>query len=182
MASKTESIVFGAGCFWCTEAVFEMFEGVIKTTPGYAGGATKDPSYDEIAYEGNPGKHTEVLRIEYDSGIAPLEKLLEIFFKMHDPTSNDFQDIADYGIAYRSLILYNTEEQKKVIDKFIEQQKRNYKKPIITMVKKLDKFYPAEENHKDYYKKNPLQPYCLFVTRPKVNKIKKEFGIDLKQV
>lgn len=172
-----ETIVLGAGCFWCTEAVFSMFKGIIKTMPGYAGGTTRDPSYDQVAYEGNPGKHTEVLQIEYDPDIISLGKILEIFFKMHDPTSNDFQDVADYGVAYRSLILYNTDAQKKVIEKFIEGQRKNYKKPIVTMVKKLDKFYPAEDYHKDYYKKNPIQPYCLFVTRPKVNKIKKEFGV-----
>lgn len=159
------------------EAVFQMFDGVVKTQPGYAGGTTKNPTYNELAYEGNPGYHAEVLEIEYDTDKAPLEKLLDIFFKSHDPTSKNFQGVADYGTEYRSIILYNTEDQKKVIEKFIKRAQKDYSKPIMTEVKKLGVFYPAEKEHKDFYKKNPLNPYCIFVTRPKVNKIKKEFGL-----
>ncbi len=175
-----ESIVFGGGCFWCTEAVFQMLRGVISTTPGYAGGTTNSPTYDEVAYHGNPGNQTEVVRIEYDPAVISLEKLLEVFFRMHDPTRNDFQGLADVGVAYRSLILYSTEAQKKVIDEFIEEQKKNYTKPILTQVKKLDRLYTAEEYQKDFYRKHPLEPYCLLVTRPEVNKIKKEFAAYLK--
>lgn len=175
---ESETIVLGGGCFWCTQAVFDMFKGVVKTTPGYAGGTTKNPTYDEVAYEGNPGMQTEVVKIDYDPNVIPLEKLLGIFFDMHDPTSADFQDIADYGVAYRSLVLYSTEGQKKIIDRFVEQQRKNYKKPLVTVVKKLDKFYPAEEYHDKFYKKNPLNPYCLFVTRPKVSRIKEKYGLQ----
>lgn len=170
----SSSIVFGGGCFWCTEAVFEMFKGVLKTTPGYAGGTRKDPTYEQVC-EGTTG-HAEVLEIEYDPNIISLEKLLNVFFKMHDPTSLNQQG-ADVGTQYRSIILYNTADDKKVIDEFIKKQKANFGKPIVTEVKKLDKFYVAEDYHKKYFDKNPLQPYCMFVTRPKVEKIKKEFGI-----
>jgi peptide-methionine (S)-S-oxide reductase len=171
---KTETIVFGGGCFWCTEAVFTMFDGVIKAAPGYAGGHTKNPTYEQVC-EGDTG-HAEVLQIEYDPEKAPLEKLLDIFFKMHDPTSLDKQG-ADFGTQYRSIILYNTDEQKDRIDKFIDGIRKNFDKPVVTEVVRLEKFYPAEDYHKKYYSKNPLQPYCLFVVRPKVEKIKKEFNL-----
>ena len=173
----TERIVLGGGCFWCTEAVFQMFKGVVKTTPGYSGGSTSNPNYEEVAYKGNPGNHAEVLEIEYDPSVITLEKLLKIFFRMHDPTSVDFQGAADYGPQYRSIVLYTTEEQKKATGRFIDEARKDYSKPIATEVKKLGVFYPAEEEHKDFYKRNPLNPYCVFVTRPEVNKIKKEFNL-----
>lgn len=150
-----------------------MLKGVKKTMPGYAGGTTKDPTYEKVCYE-NTG-HAEVLRIDYDSKVIKLEKLLEVFFEMHDPTSLNVQG-ADLGSEYRSIILYNTEQDKETIGKFIAKIQKNYSKPIVTEVKKLEKFYPAEDYHKNYFKKNPLQPYCLFVTRPKVAKIRKEFS------
>ena len=171
---KTEIIVFGGGCFWCTEAVFTMFEGVIKTTPGYAGGTTKNPTYEQVC-SGNTG-HAEVLKVEFDPIKAPLEKLLEIFFSMHDPTSINQQG-ADYGSQYRSIILFTDSKQKKVIENYIKDIGKNYKKPIATEVKKLEGFYPSEDYHKDYYKNNPFQPYCMLVIRPKIDKIKKEFGV-----
>jgi len=170
----SEKIVFGGGCFWCTEAVFSMFKGVIKTSPGYAGGTKKNPTYEDVC-SGDTG-HAEVLEIEYDPEVITLSKLLDVFFEMHDPTSVNRQD-NDVGTQYRSIVLYNTDEQKKVIDKAISEAQKNHKKPIVTEVKKLDKFYQAEDYHKDYFKKNPLQPYCMFVTRPKVDKIKKKFNI-----
>ena len=174
MKSKTETIVFGGGCFWCTEAVFKMFKGVVKTMPGYAGGKTENPTYDQVSM--GYTRHAEVLQVEYDPAVAPLEKLLDIFFSMHDPTSLNRQD-ADIGTQYRSMILYTSNRQKEAIDKFIDKIRKNYDKPLVTEVKPLDKFYPAEDYHKDYYKKNPLQPYCMLVIRPKVGKIKKKFNI-----
>ena len=170
----TESIVLGGGCFWCTEAVFKMFEGVVKTTPGYAGGHTKNPTYDDVC-SGETG-HAEVLKVDYDPKVAPLEKLLEIFFASHDPTSVNQQG-ADIGSQYRSIILYSDEGQKRVITDYIKRIAPGFKKPIATEVRKLDAFYESEDYHKDYYKNNPLQPYCMFVIRPKVGKIKKEFGL-----
>jgi peptide-methionine (S)-S-oxide reductase len=174
MTNNTETIVFGGGCFWCTEAVFKMFHGVIKTMPGYAGGITKNPTYEEVC-NGDTG-HAEVLEVEYDPKVADLGKLLEIFFEMHDPTVLNRQG-ADVGSQYRSIILYNNAKQKDIIESFIEKIRKNFKNPIVTEVKKLEKFYPAENYHKDYFGKNPLQPYCMFVVRPKVQKIKKEFDL-----
>ncbi len=172
--SRTEKIVLGGGCFWCTEAVFLMFGGVVKTTPGYAGGTTKNPAYKQVC-SGSTG-HAEVLEVEYDHGIVPLEKILDIFFKMHDPTLVNRQG-NDVGAQYRSIILYTTEEQKKKIDKFINELQKSIPDKIVTEVRKLGDFYPAEEYHKDYFKKNPANPYCIFVIRPKVGKIRKEFNL-----
>ncbi len=174
MSSDIEIIVFGGGCFWCTEAVFSMFKGVVKTMPGYAGGITKNPTYDDVC--GGATGHAEVLQIEYDPKIAPLGKLLEIFFKMHDPTSPNKQG-ADYGSQYRSIILYTSDAQKATIEKFVKEHQKDFDKPIVTDVKKLEKFYPAEQYHSKYYDKNRMQPYCMFVIDPKVAKIKKEFGL-----
>ncbi len=151
-----------------------MFAGVNKTQPGYAGGHTKNPTYEDVCSDKTG--HAEVLCIEYDPRIITLDKLLRVFFKMHDPTSLNRQG-ADVGSQYKSIILYNTDTQKKVIDAFLEGQQKNFDKKITTEVVKLEKFYPAEEYHKDYFARNPLQPYCMFVTKPKVDKIKKEFGI-----
>ncbi|MDE1861129.1 MAG: peptide-methionine (S)-S-oxide reductase MsrA [Candidatus Micrarchaeota archaeon] len=174
MASNTEVIVLGGGCFWCTEAVFKLLKGVIKLDPGYAGGTTNNPKYWDVA--GGATGHAEVIRVEYDPDIVPLEKLLEVFFSSHDPTTPN-QDGANFGTEYRSLILYTSAQQKEAINKFIDKIRGDFAKPIVTEVKKLDKFYPAEEDHKDFYKKNPAQPYCIFVIRPKVDKIKKEFKL-----
>src|SRR5208283_3842151 len=136
--SGTESIVFGGGCFWCAEAVFSMFKGIVKTTPGYAGGKTKNPTYKEVC-NGDTG-HAEILKVDYDPEIAPLTKLLEIFFKMHDPTSVNQQG-NDVGAQYRSTILYSTDKQKAEIEDFIKSLQKSYEKPIVTEVKKLDTFY-----------------------------------------
>lgn len=177
MTSKNDTIVLGGGCFWCTEAVISMLKGVIKTTPGYAGGTSNNPTYQQVC-GGNTG-HAEVLEVEYDPKIITLEKLLDVFFSSHDPTTHNRQG-ADVGSQYRSIILYNSTEQKAIIEKFIKEIQQNFSKPIVTEVKKLDKFYAAENYHKDYYSKNPIQPYCMFVIRPKISKIEKEFHPDLK--
>ncbi len=176
MSMKNESIVFGGGCFWCTEAVFDMLKGVIGTTPGYAGGTTANPTYEQVC-TGSTG-HAEVLKIDYDPEKVSLNRLLEVFVSMHDPTSLNRQG-ADTGTQYRSMVLYSTEDQKKIVDSFLKNAQKNYDKPIVTEVKKLDKFYVAEDYHKKYFDKNPNQPYCMMVIRPKVNKIRKEFGSSI---
>ncbi len=173
-----EVVAFGGGCFWCTEAVFEMMRGITKTTPGYAGGSKRDPTYQEVC-AGNTG-HAEVLEIEYDPKIIGFGVLLEIFFAMHDPTSLNRQG-NDMGTQYRSIILYTTDKQRKEIEQHIRNEQKELDKPIVTEVRSLDRFFPAEEYHSRYYDKNPLQPYCLFVTRPKVDKIKKKFSRYLKK-
>ena len=175
MAAGAESIVLGGGCFWCTEAVFQMFKGIVSTEPGYAGGKTPNPTYEKLF--GDETGHAEVLMVKYDPEIMSLEKLLKIFFEMHDPTSLDRQG-ADMGPEYRSMILYTSDEQKGVIESSIKDAQRGFSKPIVTEVRKLEKFYPAEDYHKGYYNKNPDQPYCSIVIAPKVEKIKREFGLS----
>ncbi|MEM3839463.1 MAG: peptide-methionine (S)-S-oxide reductase MsrA [Candidatus Micrarchaeaceae archaeon] len=177
MKGKLDTIVMGGGCFWCTEAVFSMFKGVIDTEPGYSGGTVPDPTYEQVC-SGTTG-HAEVLRIRYDPSIISLEKLLRIFAEMHDPTSLNAQG-ADRGSQYRSAIYYTKESQKKEIVKFLRGLQKEYEKPIVTEVRKLGRFYPAEEYHKNYFKRNPFQPYCAIVILPKVAKIRKEFAELLK--
>ncbi len=177
MAAGTDSIVFGGGCFWCAEAVFQMINGVVSVMPGYAGGITKNPTYDSVC-NGNTG-HAEVIKIDYNNNIN-LEVLLQIFFEMHDPTTLNRQG-ADIGTQYRSIILYTTDLQKKSIDRYILKLQSTYDKKIVTEIKKLDIFYPAEEYHINYYKNNAKTPYCNVVIGPKIAKIKKEFSALLKQ-
>ncbi len=175
--AETRTIVFGGGCFWCTEAVFVMLKGVLRATVGYAGGNTSNPSYEEIS-EFNTG-HAEVLQIEYDPEEIALNTLLDVFFEMHDPTSLNQQG-ADVGTQYRSAIFYLTDADKDIIDKFIEKIRTRFKKPIVTEVKRLERFYTAEEYHQKYYEKNPDKPYCAFVIKPKVAKIMKEFANEIR--
>ncbi|VVB76817.1 Peptide methionine sulfoxide reductase MsrA [uncultured archaeon] len=174
---SSEVIVFGGGCFWCTEAVFKLIRGVIKTEPGYAGGHVRNPTYEQVC-TGTTG-HAEVLKVEYDPDRIPLDRLLEVFFSMHDPTTKDRQG-PDVGSQYRSMLLYVAPAQKKIIDASIIKAQADFKRPIVTEVGKLDAFYPAEEYHKDYYQKNPLQPYCLVSIGPKIAKAKKKFASLMK--
>lgn len=172
MANK--KIVLGAGCFWCTEAVFRMFKGIVKTTPGYAGGHTKDPTYKEVC-SGDTG-HAEVVMVEYNDSVIPAKTVLDIFMAMHDPTSLDRQG-ADTGSQYRSAIYCIDDADLKVALDYIGSVRKDFGKPIVTEVRKLDIFYPAEDYHSDYFAKNPLQPYCMVVIGPKLKKIRKEFGL-----
>ena len=173
MANK--SIVFGGGCFWCTEAVFELFPGVKNIMPGYAGGKMKGPTYEDVCTDTTG--HAEVVRIEYDDSQITFDQLLKIFFAMHDPTSLNRQG-ADTGTQYRSIILYNNDDEKRAINAFVNNAQKGYSNKIVTEVKKLDVFYPAEDYHKKYYDNNPSQAYCNIVIGPKVAKIKKEFGLS----
>lgn len=171
-----EVIVLGGGCFWCAEAVFEMFKGVKKTTVGYAGGEMANPTYEQVSH-GKTG-HIEVLRIEFDPEVVALGKLLKAFFAMHDPTSRDRQG-ADIGPQYRSIIFYTTDRQKKAAEEFIRKEQSDYGRPIVTVVERLGAFYAAEDYHQRYFDKNPGAAYCGLVVRPKVEKIKKTFKGDL---
>jgi peptide-methionine (S)-S-oxide reductase len=168
-----ESIVFGGGCFWCTEAVFKRIVG-ITVTSGYAGGHTDNPSYEDVV-SGTTG-HAEVIRVEYDQAKVPLEHLLNVFFTIHDPTQKDRQG-NDVGTQYRSIILFTTPEQEQMIRTFLERTQQGRESPIVTEVKKLESFWPAEQKHLDYYEKNKMDPYCIFVILPKLQKVRKEFGI-----
>jgi peptide-methionine (S)-S-oxide reductase len=172
---KNRIIVLGGGCFWCTEAVFSMIAGVVKVTSGYAGGPEENPTYEEVC-TGETG-HAEVVEIEYDPGKVKLEKILEIFFETHDPTSLDRQG-NDTGTQYRSIILYTTEEQREGIEEFIRKIQGRYNGRIVTEVKKLQSFYPAEPYHQRYFEKNPDKAYCMVVISPKVEKVKRGLKTD----
>ena len=169
-----ETIVLGGGCFWCTEAVLKMVPGVLKLTSGYAGGSTKNPTYEQVCM-GNTG-YAEVVMVEFDTKKTSLERILEIFFAMHDPTSLNRQG-GDVGPQYRSLVLYTSEKQKNAVLEYIDGIRVNYEEPIVTEVAPLLKFYPAEDYHQEYFEKNPHAPYCIMVISPKIKKVRAKFGL-----
>ncbi len=169
----TKSIVLGGGCFWCTEAVFSELDGVKSSQPGYSGGSIRNPSY-EMVCEGNTG-HAEVAKVEYDPDVISLPELLDVFFSMHDPTSLNRQG-GDIGEQYRSVIFYESEEDAATIRRVVAEVQNGYSKPIITAIEPLKNFYPAEEYHKNYFRKNPNAGYCRAVIGPKVEKIKHTYG------
>jgi len=171
--SGYESIVLGGGCFWCTEAFFRAVAGVVTVTPGYAGGFVPNPTYREVC-DGATG-HAEVVEVEYDSRELSLEDVLEVFFASHDPTSLNRQG-ADVGTQYRSIILYKDDEQRKRVEAFISRIAGDHDRPIVTEVKRLERFYPAEEYHHRYFERNPDQPYCRMVIAPKLAKLGKRAG------
>jgi len=175
MNKKTKIAVFGGGCFWCTEAVFKMLKGVKSVMPGYAGGTTPSPTYEKVC-TGKTG-HAEVIKIEYNPKQISYEDLLTVFFASHDPTTLNRQG-NDIGTQYRSVILYTDEDQKKTAAKFIKAINRSYTKsnPVVTELKSLDAFYPAEEYHQDYYARNSEKPYCQLVINPKLQKVKEKFA------
>lgn len=174
MSGKTETIVLGGGCFWCTEAALGSIPGVLRATVGYAGGITPDPTYEEVC-QGRTG-HAEVVEVEFDPGIVPLEDVLEFFFCTHDPTSLNRQE-ADVGTQYRSVVLYGSDEQKERVERFMEGLAERYDRPVVTEIKALVAFYPAEEYHQAYFARNPMQPYCRTVVAPKVDKVKKKLNV-----
>ncbi len=156
-----------------------MLKGVVSVEPGYAGGNIPNPIYEQVC--GGSTGHAEVIKIEYDSRLIPLETLLTVFFASHDPTTKDRQG-NDIGTQYRSIILCDTEDQKKISEKFIEELNNSSEKgaPIITEVKMLEEFYPAEDYHKNYYENNKNQSYCQVIINPKLKKVQKEFANLLK--
>lgn len=178
-----EIAVFGGGCFWCTEAVFQNLKGVISVAPGYAGGPStssgqvplKPPTYEDVC-SGKTG-HAEVIRIEFDPAVISYETLLTVFFATHNPTTPDRQG-NDVGEQYRSIILYSSEEQREKAEKFIDELSKSSREggEIVTEVKPLGEFYEAEEEHRNFYKRNSSAPYCQVVINPKLEKIQKEFA------
>lgn len=179
-AKKLQLATFGGGCFWCTEAVFKELKGVISVKPGYCGGHTKNPTYREVC-SGTTG-HAEVIQIKYDPSVVEFEKLLQVFFETHDPTTLNRQG-NDVGTQYRSVVFYHNDEQGTKAKDIIQRldKAKAYSSPIVTQVEKLDKFYEAEDYHRDYFSTNPNQPYCAGVIRPKVEKFRKVFKEDLKK-
>jgi peptide-methionine (S)-S-oxide reductase len=165
--SNLETATLGGGCFWCTEAIYQMLPGVKSVTSGYAGGTTENPTYKEIC-SGKTG-HAEVIQIEYDPKLVSYDKILQTFWEAHDPTTLNRQG-ADTGTQYRSIILYNNEAQKIAAEKSKAAAQKNFSKPIVTEIVPLKHFYKAELYHQDYYRSNPDQPYCRAVIQPKVEK------------
>ena len=176
----TKSVVFGGGCFWCTEAVFGMLKGVSKVEPGYAGGSVENPSYEKVS--GGDTGHAEVIRTTYDPAIISYEDLLTVFFGSHDPTTPNRQG-ADTGEQYRSVILYETDEDKQAAEKMIKEVDASLKDGtrVVTQLIPLGKFFPAEEYHQKYFEKNTNAPYCQLVIEPKVEKVRKRFAELVRQ-
>ena len=180
MSDNTKGIVvLGGGCFWCTEAVFKMLRGVVSVAPGYAGGTTDNPAYEQVC-SGKTG-HAEVIEIEYDSAAIRLRDLLTVFFATHDPTTPNRQG-HDVGTQYRSIIFYTTSEQKDEAEKFIADinASNSAGAPVITEVAPLAKFYKAENYHQDYFARNKGSSYCEVVINPKLEKVQKQFAGLLK--
>ncbi len=169
-----EIAVFGGGCFWCTEAIFKMIKGIISAEPGYAGGTTSNPTYEQVS-SGRTG-HAEVTRIEFDPLVISYDQLLTVFFGTHDPTTLNQQG-ADIGTQYRSIILYANEDQKDKAEKYIEDLQSSNKsgRPIVTEVKPLGEYYPAEDYHKNYYANHKDERYCELVINPKLEKVQMKF-------
>ncbi|MCH7713299.1 MAG: peptide-methionine (S)-S-oxide reductase MsrA [Chloroflexi bacterium] len=173
--TKDEITVFGGGCFWCTEAVFSELKGVVSVVPGYAGGHVANPTYQQVCTDETG--HAEVIRIRFDPEQVTFDRLLEVFFATHDPTTLNRQG-ADRGTHYRSLILYANDDQKHQAEAFIKGLDGSGAKggPIVTEVAKLDGFYEAEEDHKQFYMNNPDMMYCQIVIDPKMAKFRGEFA------
>ncbi|WP_026951485.1 peptide-methionine (S)-S-oxide reductase MsrA [Algoriphagus mannitolivorans] len=174
-----EMITLGGGCFWCTEAVFQRLQGVEKVVSGYAGGIIKQPTYRQIC-TGTTG-HAEVVQVYYNPQKISLAELLEVFWATHDPTTLNRQG-ADVGPQYRSAIFYTQESQKEVAQQLKKELNEAgvFEQPIVTEITAFSNFYPAEDYHQEYFNLNGMQPYCQFVIKPKVDKLKKHFAEKLK--
>lgn len=171
--NQSQFLTLGGGCFWCVEAVFEMVDGVKSVISGYAGGLTENPTYKQICM-GNTG-HAEVVQIEFDASKVSVERLLEIFWESHDPTSLNRQG-ADVGTQYRSAIFYTDEAQRAAALKSKALAQKLFTRPIVTEIAPLKKFYEAELYHQDYFRNNPNQGYCSMVIAPKVAKMKQKLA------
>jgi peptide-methionine (S)-S-oxide reductase len=175
--SKTESLVLGGGCFWCTEAAYEMLPGVKAVVSGYAGGKEKNPTYEQIC--AHQTGHAEVIKIDYDPAKVTLERLVDYFWHVHNPTQVGGQG-NDHGPQYRSIILYSSPEQKAAAEKSKAAAAKVFRDPITTEIVPLEKFWPAESYHQDYFKRNPNAGYCAVVIAPKIKKLEKELAAEKK--
>jgi peptide-methionine (S)-S-oxide reductase len=171
--SKTESLVLGGGCFWCTEAAYELLPGVKDVVSGYAGGKEQNPTYEQITSHATG--HAEVIKIDYDPAQVSLEKLLAYFWHVHNPTQVGGQG-NDHGPQYRSIILYANAAQKAAAEKAKAEAGKVFRDPITTEIVALEKFWPAEKYHQDYFRKNPNAGYCAYVIAPKVKKLEQEIA------
>jgi peptide-methionine (S)-S-oxide reductase len=176
---KIQTATFGAGCFWCVEAVFELLDGIHKVESGYSNGEIENPTYEQVC-TGQTG-HAEVIRLTYDPSVISFEELLEVFWTTHDPTTLNRQGY-DEGTQYRSGVYFHTEEQKRLAETYKKKlnNENTFGKPVVTEIVKADKFYPAEGYHQDYFELNPTKGYCRAVIHPKVDKVHKLFAEKLK--
>ncbi len=180
MNNKTETATLANGCFWCTEAIFKRVNGIESVLPGYAGGPVKNPSYDQVCM-GITG-HAESIQIKFDPTIISFKKILDIFWHTHDPTTLNRQG-NDVGTQYRSAIFYHDENQKEIAEKTKKdlEQEGIYKGSIVTEITPFKNFYVAEDYHKNYYDNHHDAPYCNFVIDPKIHKLLKQYGNEVKE-
>ena len=179
MTSNFETATLAGGCFWCTEAIYKRLKGVESVMPGYAGGTVENPTYEQVC-SGTTG-HAEAIQITFDPQIITYEKILEVFFATHDPTTLNQQG-ADVGTQYRSVIFYHDEEQKRIAESIkqrIEEEKM-YPNPIVTQITPFTIFYEAENYHQNFYDSNRNYGYCRLIIDPKIQKLLSEFKNDLK--
>lgn len=180
MNDKFEIATLANGCFWCSEAIFKRLKGVKSVLPGYSGGLVKNPSYDQVC----TGKtaHAESIQIQFDPKVIPFERILDVFWHTHDPTTLNRQG-NDVGTQYRSAIFYHNEKQKEIAEKSKKNLKKEalYKDSIVTEITPFSNFYDAEDYHKNYYDKNQDAPYCNFIIDPKVRKLVLKYGNDVKE-
>jgi len=178
--SGSEVTTLGGGCFWCLEAVFDEVQGVTDVVSGYAGGAAPNPTYEQVC-SGRTG-HAEVVQVRFDPKRIAYRELLELFFSIHDPTTLNRQG-ADAGTQYRSVIFYHDDEQKRVAEQLLRELEsaKTFHKPIVTQIAPFHGFYPAEEYHQEYFKRNPYQGYCQVIIAPKMAKFRQHHAQALKQ-
>lgn len=177
---RIDTATFGAGCFWCVEAVFQRLDGVLTVKSGYAGGTAKNPTYKEVC-SGSTG-HAEVIQLTYDPSKVSYDELLEVFWKTHDPTTMNRQG-NDIGTQYRSVIFYHNEEQRQIAEGYKKKlnEEKVYPNPIVTQIVPFTNYYPAENYHQDYYNQNGSESYCRYVIQPKIEKFEKVFKDRLKK-
>lgn len=180
-SEQIELATLGGGCFWCTEAVFGETKGVIKVEPGYSGGQSANPTYEQVS-SGTTG-HAEVTQITFDTDVISFREILEVFFAVHDPTTLNRQG-SDIGTQYRSVVFYHSKEQRATTEELIEEMNNTevFDTPIVTKIEPFKAFYKAEDYHKDYFKDHPEQPYCKLVIAPKIIKLREHFFGKLKKV
>ncbi len=179
-SGKMKQATFGGGCFWCTEAVFQRLEGVSKVVSGYSGGHVENPTYKQVTAKRTG--HAEVVQVTYDPKVVDYKQLLEVFWKTHDPTTPNQQG-ADIGPQYRSVVFYHDDEQHELAEFFKKKldDSKYFPKPIVTEIKPLINFYPAEDYHQNFYNENPGHGYCMAVVASKVAKFREIFGASAKE-
>jgi peptide-methionine (S)-S-oxide reductase len=172
-----ETATLSGGCFWCTEAIFKKLKGVARVIPGYTGGETQNPTYWDVASKSTG--HAEAIQLQFDPKVISFKQILDVFWALHDPTTLNQQG-ADVGPEYRSAIFYQDNTQKKTAEESKNEAQKRFKDPIVTEITQASKFYPAEEEHRDFYEKNKSPIYCRLVIDPKIQKLYKEFKDQVK--